>query len=52
MTEQDYTFDINNIITKSDVRNFISNLLFENEILKDKINIAFRKILGNTFTLF
>ena len=51
MTFENFTYDVKNIIKKPDIRNFIGDILNENRILKDKINVSFRKQLGNGFSL-
>lgn len=52
MTKQDYTLDIYDVIKNTDIRNFIIDILKENEELRGKIDVCLRKFLGNTFTLF
>lgn len=52
MPYSDFTFDIYNLLKFSDIMKFISLLLKQNPELKDRINISFRKYLGNSFSLF
>lgn len=51
MTIDGFTYDIENINESSTIKNFLRNILKENEELRDKINISFRKELGNYFSL-
>lgn len=50
MPKPDFTFDIIDINNNKQILTFLSFVLKENEELKDRINISFRKYLGNHFS--
>lgn len=52
MVTDNFSFDIQDLTKQQTVKDFLIYLLKENEELKDSINIAFRKYLGNKFSLF
>lgn len=50
LKNEGFTFDVHDIIQKSDIRNFLGDILKENRFLKDDINIRMKYYISQKFT--
>lgn len=50
LKNEGFTFDGHDIIQKSDIRNFLGDILKENRFLKDDINIRMKYYISQKFT--